>query len=163
MSSDRVGGTEFTFTVNNFKNPYSAKPRTGYFIYTTDSFDGQIDSSRNRITLTLSVTTPADFNSVDISRNDNIRTVGQLSSGILTLYLGLPMDAGCRVILTFPSDMPVTSDLTNIVASGLTSSTTVNANLAANTVTINGCDTYLTDSQTQFTLFLNMIRNKPYV
>ena len=45
----------------------------------------------------------------------------------------------------------------------MTLDTTVNANFAANTVTINGCGSYLTDSQTQFTLFLNQIKNKAYV
>jgi len=56
------------------------------------------------------------------------------------------MDKGCRVVLTFPADMPVTNDLTNIVASGITSSTSVTKDLNARTVTINGCDTYLTDA-----------------
>lgn len=147
--------TELIFRINNFKNPYSAKPRTGYYLYTTDNVDGQIDSSRNVITMTLTVTGPADFKSVDIQRNDNIRTVGQLSSGILTFDIGLPMEKGCKVVLTFPTDMPVTGDLTNIVATGITSSTTVTKDLTARTVTITGCDTYLTDSQTSFTLFLN--------
>jgi hypothetical protein len=106
---------------------------------------------------------PADFRSVDIQRNDNIRTVGQLSSGIFTFDLGLPMEKGCKVILTFPSDMRVTDDLTNIIATGITTSTSVNKDLEANTVTITGCDTYLTDAQTSFTLFLNYIKNKPFV
>lgn len=162
VTSDQ-SNVDLTFNVNNFKNPFSARPRTGYFIYTTDNVDGQIDSSRNRITMTLTVTQPADFRSVDIQRNDNIRTVGQLSSGIFTFDLGLPMDQGCKVVLTFPADMPVTNDLTNIVASGITSSTSVNKDLNARTVTITGCSTYLTDSQTSFTLFLNSIKNKPFV
>jgi len=139
---------DLIFRINNFKNPYSAKPRTGYYIYTTDNVDGQIDSSRNVITMTVTVTGPADFRSVDIQRNDNVRTVGQLSSGIMTFDIGLPMEKGCKVVLTFPSDMPVTGDLTNIVATGITSSNTVTKDLGANTLTITGCDTYLTDSQT---------------
>ena len=65
------------------------------------------------------------------------------------------MEKGCKVVVTFPTDMPVTGDLTNIVATGITASTTVIKDLAANTVTLTGCDTYLTESQTSFTLFLN--------
>jgi hypothetical protein len=52
VTSDQ-SNVDLIFTVNNFKNPFSAKPRTGYYIYTTDNVDGQIDSSRNRITMTL--------------------------------------------------------------------------------------------------------------
>jgi len=89
--------------------------------------------------------------------------VGALSSGIFTFDLGLPMERGCKVILTFPSDMRVTNDLTSVTASGITTSTNVNKDLTANTVTITGCDTYLTDAQTSFTLFLNYIKNKPFV
>lgn len=89
--------------------------------------------------------------------------MGALSSGIFTFDLGLPMERGCKVILTFPSDMQVTNDLTSITATGITTSTAVNKDLSANTVTITGCDTYLTDAQTSFTLFLNYIKNKPYV
>ena len=89
--------------------------------------------------------------------------MGQLSSGIMTFDMGLPMERGCKVVVTFPSDMPVTNDLTSIVASGITTSTSVTKDLTANTITITGCDTYLTDAQTQFTLFLNYIKNKAYV
>jgi hypothetical protein len=59
--------------------------------------------------------------------------------------------------------MRVTNDLTSVTASGITTSTNVNKDLTANTVTITGCDTYLTDAQTSFTLFLNFIKNKPFV
>lgn len=44
-------GVQLTFQVDNFRNPYSGKPRTGFQISTTDSTGGQIDS-------TLSLTPP---------------------------------------------------------------------------------------------------------
>ncbi len=59
--------------------------------------------------------------------------------------------------------MPVTNDLNQILATGITSSTSVTKDLSANTVTINGCDTYLSDDQTVFAIFLNNIKNKAYV
>lgn len=31
---------DLIFRINNFKNPFSAKPRTGYYLYTTDNVDG---------------------------------------------------------------------------------------------------------------------------
>ena len=40
-----TSGTALTFEVDNFRNPYSGKPRTGYYVVTTDSADGRIDSS----------------------------------------------------------------------------------------------------------------------
>jgi len=102
VSSNRAG-VDLKFTVNNFLNPYSAKPRTGYFVYTTDKDDGQIDSTRNHITITLTgVTQPADFKSVDITRNDDRRLVGMTSSAIFSFNLGLPMDAGCKLVIKFP-------------------------------------------------------------
>lgn len=46
---------DLTFTVDNFRNPYSAKPRTGYTIVTLDNVGGKIDSSAIAgITMTLS-------------------------------------------------------------------------------------------------------------
>jgi hypothetical protein len=35
-----VTGVTLSFSVDNFKNPYSGKPRTGFYISTTDSNDG---------------------------------------------------------------------------------------------------------------------------
>ena len=57
-----ITGTSITFEVDNFINPYSGVPRTGYFITTTDSLDGQIDSSLiANIVMKLQVTDWAMF------------------------------------------------------------------------------------------------------
>ena len=44
VSSD-TSGTLLTFSVTNFRNPYNGKPKTGYYIWTTDDQNGEIDSS----------------------------------------------------------------------------------------------------------------------
>jgi hypothetical protein len=36
VSSNVASGTTFTFTVYPVKNPFSAKPKTGFYISTTD-------------------------------------------------------------------------------------------------------------------------------
>lgn len=43
ITSDTTSAMKFQ--VDNFLNPYSGVPRTGYYVYTTDSNNGQIDSS----------------------------------------------------------------------------------------------------------------------
>lgn len=46
---------DLKFTVDNFRNPYSGKPRTGYKVTTLDNVGGRIDSSEIAgITMTLS-------------------------------------------------------------------------------------------------------------
>lgn len=46
-------------------------------------------------------------------------TVQELSTMIADLTIDLPVDSGCRLIITFPSDQPVTSDLTSVTGTGL--------------------------------------------
>jgi hypothetical protein len=47
VSSTVNVGTTFSFTVNNIKNPYNGKKKTGFTITTLDSGYGEIDSYTN--------------------------------------------------------------------------------------------------------------------
>lgn len=38
--SGSTSGSALVFSVDNFLNPYSGVPKTGYYIYTTDSNGG---------------------------------------------------------------------------------------------------------------------------
>ena len=72
VTSD-VTGVSLTFGVDNFMNPYSGVPRTGYYIVTTDSVGGQIDSSSiANIVMTLHVTDWATLSGAVIGRDDNM-------------------------------------------------------------------------------------------
>ena len=44
VSSDQTGSL-LTFQVTGFRNPYNAKPRTGFTVTTTDEKNAAIDSS----------------------------------------------------------------------------------------------------------------------
>jgi hypothetical protein len=57
------------------------------------------------------VTEWAYLSGASIGRNDDVTTVGELSSGNLFFGLDFPVDAGCRVEVRFPIDMPITNDL----------------------------------------------------
>ena len=91
-----VTGVSLTFSVDNFLNPYSAVPRTGYYIITTDSTGGQIDSSSIAgIVMSLQVTSWATLDGAVVGRDDNNQNVGELSVGSLFFALDFPVDAGC--------------------------------------------------------------------
>jgi hypothetical protein len=106
------GGTTLEFDIYPFLNPYSGIPRTGFFIITTDSKGGEVDSTLVAgISIAIQVTLPTSFNSISFSRVDTMQTVGEPSEVKFDFTLDLPIDAGCRIKVTFPSDMPLTSDL----------------------------------------------------
>ena len=46
VATTAPAGTTFILTVDNFLNPYNGKPKTGYYIYTTDPKFGLQDSSQ---------------------------------------------------------------------------------------------------------------------
>ena len=45
IGSEVAGGSLIEFDVDSFSNPYSGKPRSGFWVKTTDSKGGEIDSS----------------------------------------------------------------------------------------------------------------------
>ena len=105
-------GTLLIFTVDSFFNPYSSKPRSGYFIATLDENGlNSVDSTFNAgILLTEQVTNWAPLINTTISRPENVTTVGEVAIGSISFSLGFPVDMYCRLLIIFPSDMPLTSD-----------------------------------------------------
>ena len=96
--SDVAGGTQLSFTVDSFLNPYSGIPRSGYTIVTTDSAGGFLDSTVIAgITISIQVTDWASFGSLSLQRVDTMQTVGELSVGSIQFFLDLPIDANCRL------------------------------------------------------------------
>lgn len=82
IDSNAVGGTSLSFEVDNFLNPYSGIPRSGYTIITTDSVGGQIDSSVVAgLTLSIQVLDWTSFSSLSLFRVDTQTIVGELSVG----------------------------------------------------------------------------------
>jgi len=67
--------------------------------------------------------------------------------------------------VVFPSDMPLTSDLTSIEGAGMVQGTTTPTIPAGttNTFTIKGCSTYFPQSGAQLVLSLYNIKNKAFV
>ncbi len=111
LSSTAAAGTTMTFTVDNFRNPYSGTPRTGFIIYTADSSDGTIDSSSGNFAISITVSTWASFSSLTLSRIDGVTAVGQTSEIDILMTLSLPVDVGCRIKVYFPSDFAFDSNL----------------------------------------------------
>ena len=116
LVSTDTSGTAITFTCNSFLNPYSGVPRTGYVITTTDSGYYSIDTSSSA---TVTVSTMASLTGTILSRVDGITTVDELSVLDLVFSVTFPVDKSCRLIVYFPSDMAVTSDLTTVNGVGI--------------------------------------------
>ena len=82
VASDQPGGTNLIFTMDNFLNPYSGIPRTGFTIQTGDNAQGLIDSSVvASLPITVTVTQYAAFDSITFSRVDTMQTVAEVSIG----------------------------------------------------------------------------------
>ncbi len=72
MDSQVSGGSIIAFDVDNFYNPYSGKPRSGFIVNTTDSVGGYIDSSAtSKLTISFQVNDFTDFTSLDLYRVDS--------------------------------------------------------------------------------------------
>jgi len=110
------------------------------------------------------VTGFAQFNLVTIDRTAGADTmVGADSSLDILVKLGLPMDAGCKLKITFPSDMPlVRNKLTYVQGAGFGSSAFPSYDTSGNTVTIYGCPNSV-DSSTSYSFTLADVENKGYI
>lgn len=98
LDADAPSGSVLIFNVDNFQNPYSGIPRTGYSIITTDSVGGAIDSSViSSLNITLIVTSFASFDNIYLTRVDTQQIVSELSTGQINFELSLPIDASCRI------------------------------------------------------------------
>jgi hypothetical protein len=73
------------------------------------------------------------------------------------------MDAGCRLKITFPLDMPLVSNkLTQIVGAGFSNTAFPSFTISGNTVTIVGCPNTV-DASTAYSLTLSDVVNKGYI
>jgi hypothetical protein len=89
-------------------------------------------------------------------------TVGDLSSLDFLIKVGLPMDAGCKLKITFPSDMPLTNDFYQVLGAGFSSSAFPSFTRSGNVVSIIGCPNVV-DQASAFSLSLYDVKNKGYV
>ena len=94
--------------------------------------------------LSIQVTEFADLEFPTLTRADSITTVGELSSLTFGFRLNLPVDPDCRIRIIFPSDQPLTSDLTSSTGSNLfVGAYGLSAfDLALNYAEVAGCPTY---------------------
>ena len=52
-----------------------------------------------------------------------VRTVSEPSMISVSLFLGMPIDAGCRLEVSFPQDLPLTNALTDVFTEGFLNTT----------------------------------------
>jgi hypothetical protein len=108
---DLTSETAVSFTVDNFQNPYNGIEKSGFQITTMENTGtGQIDQSD---ILSIIVTQFTLLESPRVTRADLVTTVGEFSSLTFSFSLNLPVDPDCRIRVIFPSDQPVTMDLTS--------------------------------------------------
>jgi hypothetical protein len=109
------------------------------------------------------VTGFAQFSLVTVDRSTGAdTTVGVLSSLDFLVKVGLPMDASCKLKITFPSDMPLTSDFYQVLGAGFSSSAFPSFTRSGNIVSIIGCPNAV-DQSSAFSLSLYDVVNKGYV
>ena len=144
----RKAKDEISFSVSSFTNPYNGAPKSGFTIETKDSNGCSIESIS---TLTLQTNTMATMKTEPVfSRVDTVKTVQELSTMNITITNTFPIDASCKLVLTFPSDMPITSDLKSYTSmSGIFYTGTVSTagvGTTSTSLTILGCTTSIAAS-----------------
>ena len=153
-------GTTFILTVDNFLNPYNGKPKTGYYIYTTDPKYGVQDSSQvSGLTLTVQVSAWATLTQANVQRIDVMTTVRKVSAGQIKIASDIPIDSGCRIQIVFPPDMPLTSDLTLVSSSGIINTGQVPPtaiDLPSRSFYLDGCTQYYSQVQNKLQMFKMM-------
>lgn len=108
----------------------------------------------------------ASLSGATIGRDDAVTEVGEKSIGSAYFALDFPVDQYCRVDITFPSDMPLTSDMSKLTTSGLISATNkspTSISLATNTFTLEGCSQYSQQSAAELIMSMYYIKNKGYL
>ena len=132
---------------------------------TTDEKNKAIDSSNGIASPpSLKVTGFAQFSMVSLNRNSaGDDTVGAKSILDFIVKVGLPMDAGCKLKITFPSDMPLDGDsMKSVVSSDFTNSNNVPFEIKANTVILTGCPANV-DQSASYLFILSDVINKGWV
>lgn len=87
----------------------------------------------------------ATLSGATVGRDDDVTEVGELSIGNTYFALDFPVDMYCRVEVTFPTDMPLTSDMKLLTTSGVITVTyqaPTSTSLATNSFYLDGCSTY---------------------
>lgn len=138
MITDAPAGSTLSFTVTDFINPYSTAPRSGFTLATYDEGGCIVESADD---LTISVSEWATITTAAIDRvAGDVTTVQELSSMIASFTLDLPVDSGCRLIIDFPDEQPLTADLTSVTGTGLFSNAaSVSRDIPKNQASIDGC------------------------
>jgi len=108
----------------------------------------------------------ASLSGATIGRDDAVTEVGELSIGAVYFALDFPVDQYCRVDITFPTDMPLTSALTKLSSSGIiiaSNKSPTSISLATNTFTLEGCSQYSQQSAAELIMSMYYIKNKGYL
>jgi hypothetical protein len=138
-----AAGSTISFSVTNFRNPITTLTFSGFTIRTTDSSDGTIDSG----SATMRVTTSAAVYDTTFASKDT--TIVQENAVFrLQFKVPVPLNTGCIMDITFPSDFIISgADLTTVQGFGLfggSRTLTGSLNVGNNTYTISdGCDGYV--------------------
>ena len=102
---------------------------------------GKIDESA---ILSITVTDFAALEVPTIQRGDSMTTIGEFSSLILGFQINLPIDPFCRLRIFFPTDQPLTADLTDTLGTNLFSKTSGFTEFSTdeNFLELSGCPAY---------------------
>lgn len=143
FSSNLAAGSVISFSVTNFKNPITTSTFSGFTIATTDSSDGTIDSA----SATMRITTPTSIYDTSFVSKDTTE-VQENAVFRLQFKIPVPLNSGCIMDITFPSDFALNgADLTTVQGFGLFGGARVltgSLNVGNNTYTISdGCDGYV--------------------
>jgi hypothetical protein len=153
-------GTELTFTVDSFSNPYSTKSFSGFTIYTTDLEGGSINSDSS---VTVTVSDFAEFEILQFSRISSGTINSEADFYFYYQLSDLPIDSGCWLEIRGPAQVDLTTVSDYDSDSGDSpfdlGSAARDFSISAddNSVTIEGCEAYFSGSDNNDRIILEDI------
>ena len=149
-------GSNISFSVNNFYNPISTTAYSGFSVETLDSIDGSIDIGSS----TLRVRTPAVVYNTTLQAKDTT-TVQEIAELRVQFFVPVPLDSGCIIDVTYPSDFTLSGNSNSTVqgiglfGASRTLNSTINTGNNTHTIT-DGCSSYVSENQLGILDFRNI-------
>jgi hypothetical protein len=114
FSSALSAGTATGFYVKSITNPITQSDVT-FTLRTLDSDSNAIDES----TLTYAATSSAELDADEVSITASDSSVQSTTAFTLKFDISVPLNSGCQISVTFPSEITFTTDsLTTVTGSG---------------------------------------------
>ena len=154
---DVAAGTMLNFTLHGLRTPLSTAPSASTITAKTETVDGRTIDQR-----TISITAGTAQTISSTTTTSDVTTVQDLGKFRLQFASPVPLETGCLITITLPSELAVTGNLATVIGMSLFGASrglTFTKNLQLNQlVVLDGCNGYK-NNDLDAILFFETIKN----